>query len=230
LQGLAHIPEWKISSNTKLSINILNDAIENLHLSGLQFLPDQLDFHNKQEHWDDIIFDPFWSAFADLNVPLFITPRYTSLTSNSDLVESLNNELLRIKKWMDRFPQVKVIWTHGLAWRLFITEKDLSIPASVFQSAPIDNHNFYLQLMFPISLGDIWEYPMKQTLPVLKEITRNFGADRLIWGTDMPIVLRHFTYKQCLDQIKIHGKEVLTNEEIKMISGGTMQKLMNLKK
>ena len=33
----------------------------------------------------------------------------------------------------------------------------------------------------------------------------------------MPIVLRHFTYKQCLDQIKIHGKEVLTNEEIEML-------------
>ena len=229
LQGLAHIPEWEISSNIKFSINTLNDAIENLHLSGLQFLPDQLDLHNKKEQWDDTTFDPFWSAFSDLNVPLFITQRFTALTSNSDLVGVTNNELSRVKKWMNRFPKVKVIWTHGLAWRLFRTEKDLTIPSSVFQSAPVDNPNFYLQLMFPISLGDIWEYPMKQIISPLKEISRNFGADRLIWGTDMPIVLRHFTYKQCLDQIKIHGKEVLTNEEIELICGGTMQKLMNLK-
>ena len=70
---------------------------------------------------------------------------------------------------------------------------------------------------------------MSPVLSSLKELNERFGADRLIWGTDMPMVMRYYTYKQCLDQIKEYGKEVLSEQEISMICGGTMYEIMDLK-
>ena len=68
---------------------------------------------------------------------------------------------------------------------------------------------------------------MRPVLPTLKELNDRVGADRLIWGTDMPMVMRYYTYKQCLDQIKEYGREVLSEQEIAMICGGNMYKMMD---
>ena len=200
LQGLAHVPEWEIAEKMDGSIEMLQHAIRDLGLSGLQFLPDHMSLYNKSEDWDSEKFDPFWRALEKLNVPLFITPGYTSLAGKSDLVENLNYQLRKVGSWMKKYPSIKVVWTHGLAWRLFIDEDGLSIPDSVYRATPLNNPNFYLQLLFPIFLGGVWDYPMRPVLPTLKELNDRVGADRLIWGTDMPMVMRYYTYKQCLDQ------------------------------
>ena len=120
LQGLAHVPEWQIIDDMDGSIKKLEHAICELGLNGLQFLPDHMSLYNKAEDWDGSKFDPFWKAFEKLNVPLFITPGYTSLAGKSDLVENLNYQLRKVGDWMKKYPSIKVIWTHGLAWRLFI--------------------------------------------------------------------------------------------------------------
>ena len=227
LQGLAHVPEWQIIDDMDGSIKKLEHAICELGLNGLQFLPDHMSLYNKAEDWDGSKFDPFWKAFEKLNVPLFITPGYTSLAGKSDLVENLNYQLRKVGDWMKKYPSIKVIWTHGLAWRLFINNDGLSIPSSVYKATPLSNSNFYLQLLFPIFLGGVWDYPMRPVLPTLKELNDKVGADRLIWGTDMPMVMRYYTYKQCLDQIKEYGREVLSEQEIAMICGGNMYKMMD---
>ena len=227
LQGLAHVPEWQIIDDMDGSIKKLEHAICELGLNGLQFLPDHMSLYNKAEDWDVSKFDPFWKAFEKLNVPLFITPGYTSLAGKSDLVENLNYQLQKVGNWMEKYPSIKVIWTHGLAWSMIINNDGLSIPSSVYKAAPLSNSNFYLQLLFPIFLGGVWDYPMRPVLPTLKELNDKVGADRLIWGTDMPMVMRYYTYKQCLDQIKEYGREVLSKQEIAMICGGNMYKMMD---
>ena len=228
LQGLAHVPEWEIFEKLDQSIDNLVYAITKLNMKGLQFLPDHMTLFGKEENWDSPVFKPFWDVFADLNVPLFITPGYNSLQGTSDLIENLSNELIKLEKWMKKYPSVKVVWTHGLAWRLFVRGDEMKIPELIYKSMPTDNSNFYLQLLFPVLLGDIWDYPMKQVLPTLKELNNRIGSDRLIWGTDIPMVMRFFTYKQCLDQIYIYGQEVLSDNDISMICGGTMSELMTI--
>jgi len=228
LQGLAHIPEWDIVEKLDQSIDNLVYAISKLNMKGLQFLPDHMTLYGKEENWDSPVFEPFWDVLSDLNVPLFFTPAYNSLQGATDLVGNLSNELIRIGKWMKKYPSIKVVWTHGLAWRLFVKGNEMQIPELIYKSMPTENSNFYLQLLFPVLLGNIWDYPMKEILPTLKELNNRVGADRLIWGTDMPMVMRFFTYKQCLDQVKIYGREVLSENHISMICGGTMYELMGL--
>ena len=57
---------------------------------------------------------------------------------------------------------------------------------------------------FRYSWGAIWEYPWKETEPTIVECLEKVGAKRLIWGTDLPMVARFCTYRQLLDQYRVH--------------------------
>ena len=71
-----------------------------------------------------------------------------------------------------------------------IEENSLTIPNEVVDAVPSDSPNFYLQLLFPIYLDGIWDYPMLQVRSTMEKLVERIGVDRLLWGTDMPIVMR----------------------------------------
>ena len=48
-----------------------------------------------------------------------------------------------------------------------------------------------------------------------------------MWGTDMPIVMRFWTYRQCIDQMREHS-DFLSERERDMILGGTVARLLGI--
>ena len=52
LKGLAHIEEWSIQKDTVGAIDKLTYAVESLGLSGVHFLPPQLNLYNQTGPWD----------------------------------------------------------------------------------------------------------------------------------------------------------------------------------
>ena len=228
LQGLAHVEEWLVQPETDASIAKLERAIKEQGLTGLQFLPDHLPLYGQTDDWDGPGFQPFWEAVAGLNIPVFITPGFSSLASDGDgPLESYLAGLRVLRRWTERYPEVKVVLTHGFAWRLFAEGDTLSVPEEVLQTAPIDNPNFSLQVLLPIFLGGIWDYPMPQARPTLEMLAQRIGPDRLMWGTDIPMVLRHYTYRQNLDFIRKYC-DFLSAEEMDKIFGGNMARLMGI--
>ena len=126
---------------------------------------------------------------------------------------------------MKRYPRVRVVLTHGLAWRMFMADNELVVPDEVFDAVPIDNPNLSLQVMFPIALGKEWDYPMPQVLPTIERLVSLMGAERIIWGTDIPMVMRHFTYRQTLDQVRLYWG-FLSEGEKELVLGGNMAWLL----
>ena len=114
LQGLAHIEEWKIQAEPDLSIKKLVSAIEEYHLSGLQFLPDHLILYGQNEDWDSSGFKAFWDVFTTYKIPLFITPSYNSLQGAT--IDSFLYGLRIIGKWMNIYQNTPVVLTHGLGY------------------------------------------------------------------------------------------------------------------
>lgn len=47
------------------------------------------------------------------------------------------------------------------------------------------------------------EYPCKQSLALLKETVEKVGAEKVIWGSDVPVTLNLYTYRQMLDIIRL---------------------------
>jgi len=87
----------------------------------------------------------------------------------------------------------------------------------------------HMQLLFPIALGNLFEYPWSETESALKECVEHIGADRLIYGTDMPMVARFCTYRQTLDQYRTHC-DFLSESERQAIIGGTVARILGVEK
>ena len=229
LRGLAHVPEWRCATDPEGSLLELERAI-GLGLSGLHFLPPQLNLYGDNAPWDRDGFRPFWDGVAGLGVPVFLSigqmmNRGAAREGLDPDPEDFRDELRTLRRWMDRYPDVTVVVTHGLNWRFFIEGDRIVLPEWVWE--PFKDSKSYLQLLFPIALGAVWDYPMPQAQPTVAEIVDRLGGDRVIWGTDMPIVARSWTYRQNLDFIREHC-EGLSDADRAAVLGGTVARLLGV--
>lgn len=221
LLGLAHVEEWLITSDPHKSLSKVAKAVQQQGLSGLHFLPNQLDLYGQYGPWESGCFQPFWDGFAELDVPVFFTLR----ERRDPVLDSFKQEFESLGRWLERYPDVKVILTHGLNWRLYKKQDRISLPDYVW--APFENPNVYLQFLFPIALGGDWDYPMPQVWPTIEECVDRIGVDRLMWGTDMPIVTRFWTYLQNIELFREHCT-FLTSAEKDAILGDTAARLLGV--
>ncbi len=221
LMGLAHLEEWRVAPEPEVSIAGVENAVRRQGLSGLQFLPPQLNLYGQRGPWDGPDFRPFWDGVAALDIPGFFSLK----ERESPSLESYLAELQTLGRWMLRYPDVKVVMTHGLGWRMFMDGDGISLPPEAWK--PFENPNAYLQLLFPIALGAVWDYPMPQVRPAIEECVRRIGADRLMWGTDMPIVTRFWSYRQNIDFIRRYC-DFLSGDELDAIFGGTVARLLSV--
>ena len=61
---------------------------------------------------------------------------------------------------------------------------------------------FFTELMFPTTWGGRWDYPYREAHPLIRDAHRRFGAEKLMWGSDMPNVERFCTYGQSLEYLR----------------------------
>ena len=221
LLGLAHAREWLAHTDPDGSIATVERAVREQGLSGLHFLPPQLDLYGHDGPWDAVEFRPFWDGVASLGIPVFFSLK----ERRPPVLGSYLREVATLIRWMERYPDVQVVMTHGMGWRLFIEGDGLNISEEVWEA--FDNPNLHLQWLFPIALGAAWDYPMPQVRSTIEECVTRIGADRIMWGTDMPIVMRFWTYRQTLDHIREYT-EFLSDDQRDAILGGTVSRLMGL--
>ena len=85
-------------------------------------------------------------------------------------------------------------------------------------------------ILFDISnLLAVWpeEPPFPKKHAFLKEVKAVVGADRMIWGTDVPGILRKFTYQQLLAMITDSG--AFTPEELDLVLGENARRVYRIK-
>ena len=221
LDGLAHIPEWRIEDETDAMIAELYQAINSDGLVGLQFMPFHRQLYGQSSPWDGDGFRPFWEAVRDLGITAYMT------IGGGHTLEDYLEELGVLRRWMETYPEVTVVCTHGFNWRLLASEETLEIPAAVYEAAPIGHPSYHVQILFAVFMQSVWDYPMPQIRPALEQMIERIGADRIIWGTDIPIVMLHWTYRQSLDYIRSYC-DFIPGEDMELILGGNMARLLGL--
>ncbi len=221
IDGLAHVEEWRITTEMDVCIAKLERAIKEQGLIGLQFMPFHRPLYGLSAKWDGPDFDPYWEAVRSLGIPVFFT-----IGGGRGLPEYLE-ELRGLRRWMERYPEVPVVKTHGFSWRLFADDEKLVVPDEVYEATPIDHPNFHIQILFAVFLQSRWDYPMPQIRPTLETMVERIGADRLMWGTDIPIVLLHWTYRQSLDFIRNYC-DFISPADMELILGGNMRRFLGL--
>ena len=224
LQGLAYVREWLIPSDPEAAAREVERSIAELGLHGVQMLPYFSLMYGITEDWDGGSYRPFWDEVAKLAIPVF----FSLVALQEKTLEGYLAQLRILRRWMERYPDVDVVLTHGFDWLRFVDGDELSIPQAVYDAAPCDNPRFHVQLLFAVFLGRVFDYPMLQFKPTLEEMAKRIGTDRLQWGTDIPILMRYTTYRQSLDQIRLYCEDVLGSEGMDQVLGGNMARLMGI--
>lgn len=223
LRAMAPVDEWRILADTKTIISSVHTSIYHHGLHAIKF-------HTPKHEWMEGAYKQFWEEITSYKVPIFFT--LGTSTSNQNINSDISQQkrgyienLIRLRKWSDQYPENICSVTHGFPWRLFLYNNEIIVPDPIWEI--FDNTNIYLEVCFPVRIGDKFEYPYKEVWSTLKQMTDRIGADRLMWGTDMPFQNRFCTYAQSRQWIENHCT-FLNDEQISAIMGDTTARILGL--
>jgi predicted TIM-barrel fold metal-dependent hydrolase len=198
---------------TEESIAEFDRAHKQLGLKGVYFALDAFARYDFDLTIEDPKLDPFWMRVQASGLPVFIEvtpiPDYNTASYIANMV--------RLKRLMDRFRTVQWILVMGPPVRSFGMNGRWEFPEEVMSA--YRNENLWIEVMFPITWGGQWEYPFVEAQALIRDMRDKFGADKMIWGSDMPNLERFCTYTQCVDYVRRHCSFLTTNEKEKILGG-----------
>jgi len=126
-----------------------------------------------------------------------------------------------IRKAAEQFPSLPILCHHlGMA-KADQAEDGLD---EVLASAEVPN--IYIKLSgFAYAARVDWDFPYCDTHPLVQAEYERFGARRMCWGSDYPVVRFFMTYRQALEAFRTHCTFV-PDEEQEWILGGTLARLL----
>lgn len=193
--ALAVVEEWR--SDHPGQIRALDHAINDLGLHGLYYDSGKIRHLNRTEMLDDRVFDPFWEHVRKMGIPVF-----WNVTTTEPGREGYLAEHAAFGRWVRRYPEITVVYTHGLPLYRFMKNGKVRIPEEVWK--PLEAPNVLVEILIPILQGGVWEYPYVEARPIVRLYYERLGPDKLVWGSDLPNVERHCTYRQSLDYLRRH--------------------------
>lgn len=204
---LAQIKEKE--AHKEEQIDRLQNAIRNLGLKGLWFAADETSFETN--------YKPFWDEVRSLGIPVFLA-FYPEKKVWLSLLKSL-------EKWVEDYPNIPCVLPQ--AFPLSTTKKDDEIEIPDFAKDLIKKGNIYLELAYPISRGRVEDYPYPISQKAIKKLYDTFGPQRLVWGSDFPMVERYCTYSQSLNYLKDYC-DFIPQEDMELILGRNIQAIFSM--
>jgi len=190
--GLLHVDEALAGSPAALAEV---DRGASLGLKGVYYGYDGFARHGFAWTMDDASLDPFWERVSTHGLVLCLemngAPSY-------DKPGYLRN-MQAVGRVLRKFPKLKCHLAMGIPVQFFAAGDHWDIPEELLSLYRRDD--FYIEIMFPISWGGRWDYPYREAHPLIRDARDRFGADKLVWGSDMPNVERFCTYTQSLTYV-----------------------------
>jgi predicted TIM-barrel fold metal-dependent hydrolase len=217
--GLAHVDEPL--ADTPAERAELRRAVGGLGLRGLYYNIESFARHGFRWAFDDRRFDGFWEEVAGLDVPIFFEPSAAPGYDEASYVATL----ARLDGLLTRFPRTRWLLVMGPPAGLFAARGAWQLPEPVART--LGRPNLRLEVCFPIVWGGRWDYPYPEAQVLIRGLRDRFGAEKLVWGSDMPNVERFCTYRQCRDYVLRHC-DFLTAREVDLVMGGNVADLCRL--
>jgi predicted TIM-barrel fold metal-dependent hydrolase len=73
----------------------------------------------------------------------------------------------------------------------------------------------------------VWEYPFPEAQRLIESLRGRFGAEKLVWGSDMPNVERFATYRQTVDYVRRHCPGLSSRDKDRIL-GENVAELLGL--
>ncbi len=126
-----------------------------------------------------------------------------------------------IRAVAERFPNVPIL-IHHLGHPQVGSSEDLQ-QISATARCP----NVYLKLsgFYYGTAKDKWDFPLADLQPTVQALYNAFGAQRMCWGSDYPVVSQFMTYRQALEIFRSHCHFVSAEDQA-WILGRTLHQLL----
>ena len=176
------------------------EAIEVHGLHAIKIIPEYAYLLAGAESFDGPAWRPFWDAVTQLDVPIFFTlgaPPGVDRPSPGFL-----DELWTLARWADRYPTREASVTHGFNWRHHVSGRPHRAVGRDVGAVPRPSEPHHRGQLRRSGSATCSTIRGRVTRPVLEAMVENIGADRLLWGTDMPFQNRFCTYRQSRDAIE----------------------------
>ena len=213
--GLAEVDEARADAADQVAH--LRGAVREHGMRGLYYANLGLLFGGCRLGLDDERFEPLWNEVRRLRIPVFWEILGLPTSDAAGLLEQLR----LLNRWADRHPEIRCVYTHGFAPPLLTG----SIADPV--RALLRREQFMIEVLYPISWGREHHYPFPELEVTIRTLLREAGAERLVWGSDMPNVLRHCTYAQSLDYLRTH-LDAIGCDDSGAVLGGNVQRLFDI--
>ncbi len=210
-EPLADTPRW---------MGEVERAVRTLGMRGLYYQLDGFARYGFQWTFDDRRYDGFWETITAHHIPVFFE---CSNIPNYDEASYVAN-MQRLDGLLKRFPSVRWLLVMGPPVQFFAKNGRWIFPEEVART--YGRENLQIEVMFPITWGGVWDYPYLEAQVLIRDLRDYFGAEKLVWGSDMPNVERFCTYRQCLDYVrkycdflKAREKDLILGENVAQLIG-----------
>lgn len=196
----------------------LHEAISKLRLRGLYFTTSTFFTVGYAYYYDDSRFDNFWAEVEALGLPVFwVFP-------TSSPIGDFEEEMRRFRDWYEAHPSVNSVLVHGIPDPPFLRDDaSLSLPdwmLSILREFPV-----HAEILYPLRWGGVWDYPYTKAHDRIRYYYETLGAEKLLWGSDMPNVERYCTYRQSLTYFTNYCDFVSESDMVKILSGNAARLL-----
>jgi predicted TIM-barrel fold metal-dependent hydrolase len=217
--GLFHVDEARADQSYWLAE--AERAIGQLGLKGLFYQLEHFSRYGFDVWFDEPRFEGFWSLIEQHRLPVVfeIVP-----IPNYDRASCIG-VFARLAGLLERHPGLTLVLGTAPSVALFASGGRWAFPPEVERVYRHDNT--LLEICFPISWGGVWDYPFPEVQPLLRDLRDRLGAEKLVWGSDMPNVERFCTYRQSLDFVRVHGG-CLSARERDLVLGGNLERVFGL--
>lgn len=216
--ALAQVDEWKAGEPGEL--NRLRQEIDQ-GFSGLYFSTGGFCHNDFAFGVNDHCLEPLWDLVAELGIPI----HWFAANRKQPRLQQYLAEMEEFARWGRAHPHIPSVLTHGLDnLRIDIERPDrFDVPAQVIDLISLPN--WHLELMIHKQLHDVEFAPYHEPAAgVIRDLGRMVGADKLMWGSDMPGCEKVVTYKQA--RILYEQRcDFLSAEERAGLMGGNIERL-----
>ena len=217
--ALAQVDEWIGGQADQLER--VRRQITDLGFSGLYFSTGGF-FHNDfRMGVNDPSLEPLWDLMGELGAPI----HWYAATLRRDRIEAYVDELVQLTRWGRAHPDIPCVLTHGLN-NIGIDQdapNRFAVPREAV--ALLQLPSWHVELMLHLMASDAEFPPYHQGLHrVVRTLVEEVGAERLLWGSDVPACARTVTYKQSMVLFQTQC-DFLTAGQRAAILGGNLARL-----
>jgi predicted TIM-barrel fold metal-dependent hydrolase len=146
--------------------------------------------------------------------------RFLATAAEYGLIASIHchpHQQRALRTAAERFPQMPFL-LHHLGHPLVSDPDGL---AEIVKSARTPNLFVKVSGFYYATSGARWEYPFLDTRELVRAIYESYGAHRMCWGSDYPVVRQFTTYRQALEVVRTHC-DFLSPADLTWVLSGTL--------